>query len=98
MIKYIKFVKTVELSSFQRQTGFTPSVKVVFTGSENLQESSKYSHGTYNYLGTMKSGGYAIYMQSEKDWSENKALLRPFIFNDIWGGKNWIGSVIIALP
>ena len=73
---------------------------VVYKGSDDLGDKSKYGQGTYDYIGFQKEDKSAIYAQSQADYDKKHIEdgHRSVILIDWQNSHNWIGTVLFALP
>ena len=73
------------------------TVTVVYKGSDELGDKSKYGQGTYNYIGFQKEDKSAIYAQSQADYDKKHIEdgHRSVILIDWQNSHNWRGMVRI---
>ena len=70
---------------------------VVYKGSDELGDKSKYGQGTYDYIGFQKEDKSAIYAQSQADYDKKHIEdgHRSVILIDWQNSHNWRGMVRI---
>ena len=68
-------------------------IEVKYTGTESVDDYSKYALGSYEYIGSLTNDGSGIYRHSDKDHAKGAISGRSVIIMDSLGSKLWIGTV-----
>ena len=76
---------------YQKEGGQRPTVTVLYSGTEPIDENSSSRLGSYELIGAMAADNSSIYAHVTKNAGKSVILI------DWQGDNNWIGTVMIDL-